>query len=503
MPDITMTPVAIYARVSSERQYIENSISAQIRVLKDYANSHGHPVAATYVDEAKSGRIANRPMFREMIAAAEKPNPPFEIVLVWKFSRFFRDQLQSMTYKAMLRQKGITVSSINEPVENSPSGRMTERILESIAEFESENLAQDVRRGMEEAALRGAYLAARPPYGYNRIKVPDGRRELVTLQAVQEEAETVREVFRLCGDGAGLRKICQYLNHMDIPSTTGGRWNIHAVRRVLTNPAYVGTAVWGRTKKGQAADPIVCPGAWEAIVSQEDYDAAQAALTNRKPRAMHPAIAGSPHLLSGLMRCGVCGMRYQAQPAKMNLYTYYVCGTIIRRGAGSCPAPRLSAELVENKVFLHILTVVLSDGFLGQCLAYARENQENSTRDLTARFVVLEAMRRDVASRLQALYEALESKSLDLEDLAPRIKVLRANEAELESGLDEVNSLLSESEAETLASTPHDIRQKLPGIKAFLKGAGAQEVRPFMHALVEEIIVHADELEVAYTIPVS
>ena len=80
--------VALYARVSSEKQDVDLSISAQLRALREYAQSHGYRVVREYVDEAESGRTSRRPAFRRMIAEARRPNPPFRMVLVWKYSRF-------------------------------------------------------------------------------------------------------------------------------------------------------------------------------------------------------------------------------------------------------------------------------------------------------------------------------------------------------------------------------------------------------------------------------
>ena len=84
------TPVALYARVSSDRQDVDLSIAAQLRALRDYAQKNGYIVFREYVDEAESGRIADRPEFRKMIDAAAKPSGPFREILVWKFSRFTR-----------------------------------------------------------------------------------------------------------------------------------------------------------------------------------------------------------------------------------------------------------------------------------------------------------------------------------------------------------------------------------------------------------------------------
>ena len=102
-------------------------------------------VVREFVDEAESGRTADRPAFKEMIALAKTKQPPFEVILVWKLNRFARSRADSITYKTLLRNKGIEVISINEPVDDSPTGRLLEGVIESIDEFYSANLGQDIK----------------------------------------------------------------------------------------------------------------------------------------------------------------------------------------------------------------------------------------------------------------------------------------------------------------------------------------------------------------------
>ena len=87
---LDLTSVALYARVSSDRQDVDLSVSAQLRALREYAEKNDYLVAREYVDEAESGRIADRPQFRKMLDEASRPEAPFRVILVWKFSRFTR-----------------------------------------------------------------------------------------------------------------------------------------------------------------------------------------------------------------------------------------------------------------------------------------------------------------------------------------------------------------------------------------------------------------------------
>src|SRR4030042_1262988 len=186
--------VVLYTRVSSDSQDMDLSISAQFRALREVAAKQGHQIVREFMDEDESGRTDHRPAFREMIALAKIKHPPFEAILVWKLNRFARNRLDSITYKKLLRDRGIKVISINEPLEDTPSGHLLEGIIETVDEFYSENMGQDIRRGIRESAERGFYPGGRPPYGYRKVKVRDGGR---TRYKLEPEA----------GDWAALKKI--------------------------------------------------------------------------------------------------------------------------------------------------------------------------------------------------------------------------------------------------------------------------------------------------------
>ena len=188
--------VAIYARVSSDRQDVDLSISAQLKALREYAARNGYMVIKEFVDEAESGRSTARPAFREMISMARMKNPPFQLILVWKLSRFARNREDSIIYKSLLRKQGIQIISINEPIEDTPTGRLMEGMIEVIDEFYSSNLAQDIIRGMRENASRGFFNGSRPPFGYLRKKVKDGDKSRNTLDIDPDQAPIAQRILR-------------------------------------------------------------------------------------------------------------------------------------------------------------------------------------------------------------------------------------------------------------------------------------------------------------------
>ena len=150
----------------------------------------------------------------------------------------------------MLRRKGIRVVSITEHADDSPTGKLMEAIIESVDEFYSENLAEDVVRGMREAASRGFFLGSNAPFGYKRVKVSDGVKERPTLEIDPAAAPVVKELFQSSLSGNGLMEICKALNDRGV-TNRGKRWYKGGLHYLLTNEAYTGTAVWGPNQQGR------------------------------------------------------------------------------------------------------------------------------------------------------------------------------------------------------------------------------------------------------------
>ena len=308
----TLTPAALYARVSSDRQDVDLSVSAQLRALRDYADKNGYIVAREYVDEAESGQIADRPEFRKMIDAASGPNAPFQQILVWKFSRFTRKREHAVAFKSMLRRKGVRVVSITEHADDTPTGKLMEAIIESVDEFYSENLAQEVLRGMREAASRGFWVTSRVPYGYRKLMVQDGARKRPTLEPDPETSPVVKRIFDLAEAGKGILDITRTLNDEGIANPTGKQWSKNGIHIILRNETYTGTLVWGANAKDKA-EPVRVEKAFPSVVSKTQFRKVNRQMRSRAPRKAHPAAWGVPTCSAGWSSATSAGGRCPAR----------------------------------------------------------------------------------------------------------------------------------------------------------------------------------------------
>ena len=494
-----LTPAALYARVSSERQDVDLSVSAQLRALRDYAKANGYSVAREYVDEAESGRVADRPEFRKMIEEGSQPNSAFREILVWKFSRFTRKREHAVAFKSMFRRKGVRVVSMTEHADDSPTGKLMEAIIESVDEFYSENLAQEVVRGMRESASRGFFLGSKAPFGYTRVKVSDGVKERPTLEVDPATAPVVKEVFESSLRGNGLKEICKALNDRGV-TNRGNRWYKGGLHYLLTNEAYTGIAVWGRTSKGEKPqEPVRVEGAWPSLVSRELFDAVQEAMRDRAPKVQRPARVGSKFLLSGLLKCGVCGRPYTGQGAKSSQFAYYICGTLYREGAGTCEARYLNAPRVEDFVVEKIRERILTEETVTELVTLVAEEIDAMAGELSGRLEVIDAELGEVQSRLQRLYEALETSELTMEALSPRILSLRHREEQLEAAREDAATQLEQRRVEL--PTTEEIKGYVADFREFLQEGTFPERKALIRNFVEGIEVTGDEATLTYTIP--
>lgn len=300
---------AAYIRVSTHDQE-EFSPDSQRKLIQEYAASHGLLLNKEHIyqDDGISGRKAEkRPAFMAMIAAAQEKPHPFDVILVWKFSRFARNQEESIVYKSLLKREGVEVVSISEPVVEGPYGELIERIIEWFDAFYSANLGAEVRRGMTERVSRGLPVTV-APFGYcyrDGQLVPD-----------PEEAQIVRGLFKDFLDGTAAWALMKRLNAQGVRTHRGNMWTYRTVKYLLINPIYAGKIRWNpegvsdyKTLRGQPEEIMLVDGQHQALITPEEYERAVAKVRvseDRYGRHYEPP-EGASWRLQGLVHCAACG----------------------------------------------------------------------------------------------------------------------------------------------------------------------------------------------------
>ena len=302
---------AAYVRVSDERQD-EYSPDSQLKKIREYAQKEGYLIPDEYVfyDDGISGKSTRkRDDFNRMIAIAKEKTHPFDVIYVWKFSRFARNQEESMVYKNLLRKRGVTVVSVSEPIPEGHFGSLSERIIEWTDEYYLVNLGVEVMRGMTEKASRGEPIVP-PPFGYI---MRDGK---YYPDEESGKANIVREVFTLYANGVKQREIALVLADKGIRTKFGKKPENRWVDYMLHNSCYIGKIRFSTdgtkaVSKGQLDNEniMVVDGHHEPLISMELWDKVQKLLEDQKRAYAKHARRSQPidHMLKGLVRCSACG----------------------------------------------------------------------------------------------------------------------------------------------------------------------------------------------------
>ena len=359
-----------------------------------------------------------------------------------------------------------------------------EAIIESVDEFYSENLAQEVTRGMREAASRGFWVTSHAPLGYRRVHVQDGAKKRPRLELDPPADAVVRRIFDMVLRGSTIMQVTKTLNTEGVATSMGSQWRITTVHRILENEAYTGTLVWGTNAKDDAP-PVRVENAFPAIVTVQEFQRVRRLLKSRSPKIVHPRRASSPYLLSGLAKCALCGKTLTAAEAKSGKYTYYVCQSILKKGSGACATPRINAKSLEETIILNIRENVLTESNIHGLVRILDEEMDGVAREQRERLESIEGELEDVKRRLGRVWQALETTDLDMADASERIKELRGRKERLEKSAEEARVVLSERRA--LLDRADIIAAFAADMSEFLRTSELTETRAFIRSFVKEI----------------
>lgn len=331
----------IYARYSSHSQ-TEQSIEGQLHDNHAWAKQQGITVIAEYIDRALTGTKDARPDFQRMIADAAKRQ--FELVIVWKLDRFARNRYDSAIYKARLKKYGVKVVSVKENISDSPEGIILEGMLESMAEYYSANLSQNIKRGKRESMLKGLFSGGPVPYGY---KVSAEKKLIID----EKTAPAIRYMFEQYAAGVSKKEIIDELNRRGYRNEHGKPYAVSAFQRALSNPVYTGNFRY----KGE-----VIPDLAERMIDDETFAKVQDRL-KRTARAPAAAKAKVNYLLQGKAYCGHCGAPMVGESGRSHTgatYNYYACAE--KKKHHSCHKKNERKDELERYIVQQTMDYILT-----------------------------------------------------------------------------------------------------------------------------------------------
>jgi DNA invertase Pin-like site-specific DNA recombinase len=402
----------IYARYSSHAQR-EESIEGQLRVCRDYAGHAGFDVIKEYIDRALTATNDQRPAFQQMIA--ESASQGFDTVLVYALDRFARDRYDAAVYRKRLKDNGVRIISVTQPIDDSPEGVLIESLLEGLAEYYSKNLARGVMRGMRENALNCKAVGGIVPTGY--------KIDRTTMKYVidEEKAGIIREIFEMYADGASIVEICRICNSKGYRTNRGRPFTRNSMSTILKNRKYIGVYKF---------DDIEIEGGMPAIVDKETFEKAQERISmgNRSRPRKNEDVS---FLLSGKLFCGHCGKPMVGTSGTGKggqTYYYYSC----RQHGNKCLKTAERKEKLERFVIGYITETFLTDENISTMADLVMQELDND--EWSQAIKGLERQIADVDSRIKNLMKALELDG-DLQPVMDRITELREERKALDQDL--------------------------------------------------------------------
>ena len=515
--------VALYARVSSQKQADENTIDSQLAALRQRILSDQLQVLPEmeFCDNGYSGAELVRPALerlRDRLATSS-----IDRLYVHSPDRLSRKMAHQAILVEEFRKYECEIVFLNQDgITNSPEANLLVQMQGMIAEYEREKILERTRRGRKHSASKGnVSVFSGAPYGYRYISKAqsDGaaRWEIDPIQS-----EHVRDIFHWVGDGdCSLAEVVRRLSEQSINTVRGkSKWDCATIRGILINPAYHGHAIYGKQrlvprkagKRAKRGDPTVprqakvtaATNASEQIVisvppiiDQALFERVRARMDENRKRQRERQNGGD-YLLSGLMLCGVCGSAYCSRRMGGGKYFYYRCiGTdkYRRHGSEICDNSSVKGDEVESLVWSEVCKLLRDPDRLRSELNRRREEPNATSEQLK----VLEKTVSDLRGRLDRLIDGYESGLLQRSEFEQRIGPLRARHDREQSTLESLRGQAStglevETASAALTSLASSIASRLDDADWSLK-------RDLLKLLIERIEIHRDEIRLVYKVP--
>lgn len=340
--------VAAYARVSCGKDAMLNSLSQQVSYYSDFIQKHvGWEYAGVFADEAETGTKADRDNFQLLLNECRAGR--IDMIVTKSISRFARNTVTLLETVRELRVLNVDVFFQEQNIHSiSGEGELMLSILASFAQEESRSVSENQKWRIRHAFEKGELMNWRFMFGYT---IEHGK-----IEVNQEEAEIVREIFQRVIHGESFNSICADLNKRGIRGIRDGEWNGSHLRAFLSNEKYTGNAMLQKCFRNNHLEKRELQNNGElpkyyatethpAIISQEEFDAAQAIL-----RTIDVKIANRKHpeksVFTGKIRCPHCRKNYKHITS--NGSSGWNCQTYQMRGKQYCKGKKIPDSTLQR-----------------------------------------------------------------------------------------------------------------------------------------------------------
>lgn len=490
---IIVNEAVAYARYSDHNQDDGFSIEYQMSEMQEYCLRNGLELVNTYIDQATTAKkVAGRDSFFRLVNDIKAGY--VKTLIVYKFSRLFRNSYESHKYRKLFKKHGVKLISITQAVDDETStGRLMINVLSDIDQFQSETISDHVKSGMREMARQGYFTGGTVPFGYKTVFDETALKPRKKYAIEEKEAEVIKELFTLYSEGYSLRFLQDELNAKGLKTRQGKPFGITTISRMLRNDFYIGTLRYKTT----GYDPVVVPNAVPAIIDLETWELVQQ--RNEKNKLVKPRKRKDLYSLTGKIHCLKCGSHFfgiasgSEQRGKKYYYKYYICSN--NKGYRSCDCLRLKKEDIEEFVLKEIKKNILNADAVEK-LSKEIAGMVNSTPDdIDNALKEFKKQKAEIENRIDGLIEL----KLDNKISADILNRKTANEEkELNTVLLAIRKLENQ---QRVAVTPQTVKEYLNRFFDNLENPDDYALKNLFDNFVERIDV--DNVEILVTLRVS
>ena len=422
--------IGIYGRYSDSNQDDGFSIEYQLSECTDYMNKHGMELHKTYIDQAVTGtKVAGRDAFHELVHDVK--NGLIDVIVVYKFSRIFRNAYESHKYRKLFKKHGVKLISVTQQVDDeTSSGQLMIGVMANIDEYQSAVISDHVKSAMREMVSEGFFAGGTVPYGYKLETVQHGKKTRKKYIPDEFEKEVVKKLYELYADNYSLKYLQDYTKSIGAAARSGKPFSIQTIARILRNDFYIGVLRYN----AQGHEPIVVYDIIPPIIDKVLWDRVQH--RHNGQRHIRPRKRKDLYSLTGKIVCGKCGAHFfgirsaSTQRGKYYDYKYYVCSE--SKTYKTCSCKRVRKDFLEDAVLNEIKKYILNEKAIYQIaneiIAKLGENPDGQKNKL-------KEFKKELSTVKSQISELLRLKSLKLVTdsyLVEEMRPLEARAKELE-----------------------------------------------------------------------
>jgi site-specific DNA recombinase len=517
---------ALYARVSCEQQAQQSTINSQVDALQERVRADGLTLddELCFLDDGYSGSTLVRPALERLRDMAWAGG--FTRLYVHSPDRLARKYAWQMLLVEELQRCGVELIFLNRTIGTSPEEDLLLQMQGMIAEYERTKIMERSRRGKRYAARRGAVsVLTAAPYGYRYISKHVGGGQ-AQYQVVFDEARVVKQIFEWVGcDRLPLREVGRRLRKQGIPSAKKQSWHLFTIRKLLSNPAYKGEAMFGKSRVGERRPRLRpargqpeharnstsrYPGAPDdqfvipvpAIVSAELFAAAGEQIAENRKRYRQQT-TGPGYLLQGLLVCGGCGYGWYGKgiqrftntdPTK---YPYYRCtgmDSFRFDGHKMCHYRPIRLDRLDAAVWTDVCTVLQNPQLLQQEFERRLRNDGEPAIDLERLHKQMQSVQRSISR----LIDAFEDGLLEKAEFEPRVERARQRLERLRQEATAATELAAQRQELRLVLSRLD--EFASQVRAGLDQAQMETRREIIRCLVKDIKIEEQHVRITYRI---